>query len=126
MVAQTDRLTIIKSIKRILPAFCLAAFFAFSVSAEPSVLTDDETETLLANVVKPIFNVAGVPYDPKKIHILNDMSLNAFVSDGNHLFVHTGTIMRVANTNELFGLLAHETMPPWPLLWVRTDRLSTP
>lgn len=109
MVAQTDRLTIIKSIKRMLPAFCLAAFFAFNVSAEPSVLTDDETETLLANVVKPIFNAAGVPYDPNRIHILNDMSLNAFVSDGNHLFVHTGTLIEVKNTNELFGILAHET-----------------
>ena len=109
MVAQTNRLTVIKKIQKMLPAFCLAAFLAFGVSAAPVVLSDDETETFLADVVKPIFHAAGIPYDSNKIHILNDMSLNAFVSDGNHLFVHTGTLIEVKNTNELFGILAHET-----------------
>lgn len=106
MVAQINRL---KSIKKILSVLLLTILFVSNASAQPSVLTDDETQTFLEDVIKPIFNVAGVPYNPEKIHILNDMSLNAFVSDGNHLFIHTGTLIGVKNTNELFGVLAHET-----------------
>lgn len=87
----------------------LTVFFACRAIAAPSVLTDDETQSFLEKVIKPIFHAAGVSYDPQKIHILNDMSLNAFVSDGNHLFVHTGTLIAVQNTNELYGILAHET-----------------
>jgi len=109
MVAKTDWLKILRIMRKTLFAFCFAIFFAFQAMAEPSVLSDDETETLLENVLRPIFKAAGVVYDSNKIHILNDMALNAFVSDGNHLFVYTGTLMNVRNTNELFGVLAHET-----------------
>ena len=108
MVAQINRLKIIKGLQKVFFGLSLL-LFASVASAEPTILSDDETETLLANIVKPIFNVAGVSYYQDKIHILNDMSLNAFVSDGNHLFVHTGTILNVQNANELFGVLAHET-----------------
>jgi len=106
MVAQINRL---KVIKKILPILFGVTLLASNVSAQPSVLTDDETQTFLAEVIKPIFSVAGIPYQQNKVHILDDMSLNAFVSDGNHLFVHTGTLINVKNTNELFGILAHET-----------------
>ena len=72
-------------------------------------MTDDETETFICNIVEPIFKTAGVSYDPHRIHLLNDMTLNAFVSDGNHLFVHTGTLLKASNVNEISGILAHET-----------------
>ncbi len=109
MVAQTDRLSIIKLLQKLLSSFILAAVFAFNAYAEPSVLVDDETHELLIHIVKPIFKTAGVTFDKNKIHILNDMSLNAFVTDGNHLFVHTGTLLKASNVNELSGILAHET-----------------
>ena len=106
MVAQINRL---KLIKKILPILFGVILFTSNVSAQPSILSDDETQTFLAEVIKPLFRVAGIPYNQNKVHILDDMSLNAFVSDGNHLFVHTGTLIGVKNTNELFGILAHET-----------------
>ncbi|HCU58631.1 MAG TPA: hypothetical protein DIC64_01480 [Alphaproteobacteria bacterium] len=108
MVAQIDRIKN-KLLIRLLLGLILSAVFAFGASAAPSLLTDDEMETLIKEIVKPIFKVANVSFDENRIHLLNDMSLNAFVSDGNHLFVHTGTILKAENVNEISGILAHET-----------------
>jgi len=108
MVAKTDWVKS-KFLLKLLLGFFLSAVFTFSAYAMPSLLTDDETETLIQEIVQPIFKVAGISYDSNKIHLLNDMSMNAFVSDGNHLFVHTGTLLKARNVNELSGILAHET-----------------
>ncbi len=87
----------------------MASVLVCKANAEPSLLTDDETQALLENIIQPIFKVADVPYDKNRIHILNETSLNAFVTDGNHMFVHVGTLMNAKNVNELSGILAHET-----------------
>ena len=106
MVAQVNRL-VIKSFGIV---FVLCALLAGRARADvPSLLIDDESETFLANVVRPIFKVAGIAFDPNRVHILDDMSLNAFISDGNHLFVHAGTLIAAQNVNEITGILAHET-----------------
>ena len=108
MVAQINRLNIYTKIKVVLWAFMFVPAAVIKCCAEPMILVDDETETLLYHISKPIFDAAGIPCYEDKIHILDDMSLNAFVSDGNHLFVHTGTILEAKNANELFGIVAHE------------------
>lgn len=108
MVAQINRLRQKFNFKQLICLFGML-FYAVKAFAEPILLSDDETETLLENIVRPIFNVAGVTYDPNKIHLLDDMSLNAFVSDGNNLFVNVGTLMAADNVNEISGILAHET-----------------
>ena len=36
-------------------------------------------------------------------------SLNAFVSGGQNIFIHTGLIIAAENPNEIIGVLAHET-----------------
>ncbi|MBR1600777.1 MAG: M48 family metalloprotease, partial [Alphaproteobacteria bacterium] len=106
MVEQVIRIT--RSIVFILLLF--AGLYIRPANAESMMLISDaETQNYLAQVVKPLFNAAGVRFSPNNIFIINDSSLNAFVSDGNYLFVHTGTIMKADNTNELSGILAHET-----------------
>lgn len=74
-----------------------------------NLISDEETEYLLGNIARPLFNAAGVNYNRNNIFIVNDGSLNAFVADGNNLFVHTGTIMAATSPNELAGVIAHET-----------------
>lgn len=76
---------------------------------ELALISDAETSDYLSKVVQPLFKAAGLPFDENKILIVNDNSLNAFVSDGNYLFINTGTLTEVDNTNELAGVLAHET-----------------
>jgi len=90
--------------------FALIIFSAGYVRAADMVLiSDTETQDYLASVVKPLFQAAGVAFNKNKLLIVNDSSLNAFVADGNYLFVHTGTLLAAKNTNELAGILAHET-----------------
>ncbi len=74
-----------------------------------SLISDAETESYLAKVVQPLFKAAGVNFNSNNIFIVSDNSLNAFVSDGNYLFVNTGTLLNIDDTNELAGILAHET-----------------
>ena len=74
-----------------------------------SLISDEETELFLQKVTRPLFKAAGVPFDRNKLHIVNDNTLNAFVSDGNNLFINTGTIISADGPDELRGVIAHET-----------------
>ncbi len=76
---------------------------------EIKLISDEETEQFLAEIISPLFKAAGVPFYRNNIFIVEDASLNAFVSDGNRMFVHTGTIIKADSANELSGVLAHET-----------------
>ena len=80
-----------------------------AVASDITLISDAETQNYLAAIVRPLFQAAGLSFNANKIFIVNDNSLNAFVSDGNYMFVNTGTILSVENTNELAGILAHET-----------------
>lgn len=113
MVAQINRLKNLaqRLCKKLLAGLCLAAVFIHQTQAEklPPIISDDETEELLNQIIQPIFKSADVAYNPNKIFILSDMSLNAFVSDGNYMFIHTGTLINADNINQLSGIIAHET-----------------
>ena len=88
---------------------CAAFLPKAAHSQEISLISDTETENYLAQVIKPLFKAAGVNFNSNNIFIVNDTSLNAFVSDGNYMFVNTGTLLNIDDTNELAGILAHET-----------------
>lgn len=87
-------------------AMVLAATPAF---AQVSGIRDAEIERLLRSYTDPILVAAGL--DPKgvKIYILNDPTLNAFVSNGQNIYIHTGLIMELDTPNQLIGVIAHET-----------------
>lgn len=109
MVAEVNRL-----IRKFLHCLLSAAvlFFCSAEKARSSGLTlisDAETQNYLAAVARPLFQAAGLTFNGNNVFIVSDTSLNAFVSDGNYLFVHTGTLLEADSTNELSGILAHET-----------------
>jgi len=74
-----------------------------------SIINDEETEQYLQAIIEPIFKANSIPFNRNEIFIVNDPSLNAFVSDGNNMFIHTGTLLNIKNSNELTGILAHES-----------------
>ena len=74
-----------------------------------TIISDEETESWLSDILIPIFKEANLPFDSSNIHIVKDDSLNAFVGDSNHMFIHTGTLLKADNTNQIEGVLAHET-----------------
>lgn len=90
--------------------FLQTALWGFRAEAqEIRLISDEETEAFLADVVQPLFNAADIPFARDRLYIVEDNSLNAFVAEGNRLFVHTGTLIRADSVNELAGVLAHET-----------------
>lgn len=72
-------------------------------------IRDAETEAYLRRMCDPIFVAAGL--DPTAVHIylVNDDSINAFVAEGQNVFVFTGLITAAPSPNALAGVLAHET-----------------
>lgn len=90
--------------------FLLLAFLASgNAQADINLITDEETEQYLAQVLKPIYKEAGIPFNRNNIYIVSDDSLNAFVGDGNNMFINTGTLIKAGSSNEIEGVLAHET-----------------
>jgi predicted Zn-dependent protease len=72
------------------------------------IIRDAETEALLRDYAKPIFNAAGLGAQGIKIHIVNDRAFNAFVVDGHNMFIHAGLIMSATTPNQVIGVIAHE------------------
>ena len=64
----------------------------------------------IAEYTAPIFKAAGVSSHNIKVHLINDTSFNAFVINGQHMFINTGAITQLKTyPNELIGVIAHET-----------------
>ena len=91
---------------------CITALL-FLLTAMPahalSLISDEETEVFLHQTLMPIFKAADTTFNPRRVYIVNDNALNAFVADGNNMFVTTGTLMAADSQNEISGILAHET-----------------
>lgn len=80
-----------------------------SAQRQMQFLSDAETEHTIRDMVRPVFEAAGLNPESINIVLINDRSLNAFVSGGQNIFIHTGLLLEVANSNQLIGVIAHET-----------------
>ncbi|MGE0765992.1 MAG: M48 family metalloprotease [Hyphomicrobiaceae bacterium] len=74
-----------------------------------SFIRDTEIERLLNDYSRPIFRVAGLGSQSIAMRIVKHDSFNAFVLDGQNVFVHTGTLMQSDTPNQVIGVIAHET-----------------
>lgn len=74
-----------------------------------SLIRDAETENFLYDLTKPIFKAAGLNPDDITIYIVNDSSLNSFVSGGQNVFINTGLIEKYTDPDVLIGVIAHES-----------------
>ena len=75
----------------------------------PGFIRDTEIENLLDEYSKPIFKVAGLGQQPIRIRILQQDGFNAFVVDGQNVFINSGTLMMAKTPNQVIGVIAHET-----------------
>lgn len=100
--------TLAKTIRLYVLGLLAAALTPWGAQAQ-SLLSDAETEWFLREITNPIFEVAAL--DPASVHfyIVNDNRLNAFVTGGQNIFIHTGLILETDDVNEVIGVLAHET-----------------
>jgi predicted Zn-dependent protease len=91
-------------------ALGLAVVPVFQASAQQiSLIRDAETEALLADYTAPIFRAANLSSHNIKVHLISDNSFNAFVINGQNMFINTGAIMLSETPNMLIGVIAHET-----------------
>jgi predicted Zn-dependent protease len=74
-----------------------------------SLIRDAEIERTLRSYAEPIFAAAGLAPKDVSIYIVNDPQINAFVAEGQNLFMNTGTLLRLERPRELIGIIAHET-----------------
>lgn len=93
----------------VLITICL--FMPYSrVQCKPlSIIRDTEMEQYTIKNVKRLFKAAGLNQNAADVVFIQDDTLNAFVAGGSTVFIHTGLITNVDNSDEFFGVLAHET-----------------
>ena len=86
----------------------LALALALPARAQ-SVIRDAEIEGTIRQIADPIFTAARLDKDSIKIFILSDDKLNSFVAGGQNLFLNTGLLIRAENSDQIAGVIAHET-----------------
>ena len=74
-----------------------------------SLIRDAETESIIRTYATPLFQAAGLSPSAIKVYLVRDPSLNAFVTTGLRMFIHTGLLMRAEDPLEVIGVIAHET-----------------
>ena len=72
------------------------------------LLRDPDIEHGLQKLANPILRAAGLNGEAIKVLIVNEMSLNAFVIDHNHIFIHAGLVLELQNADQLQSIIAHE------------------
>ena len=92
----------------LLASLALVLPTAGSVANAQSILRDAETEHFFRDISKDMIVAAGL--EPKNVQIvlINDPSINAFVTGGQNVFIHSGLVIAADNVNELQGVIAHE------------------
>jgi predicted Zn-dependent protease len=73
------------------------------------LIRDAEIEGLLRLYAKPIFKAAGLNAASVRVYVIANPQINAFVSGGQRMFVHTGLFTQSKTPNEVIGVIAHET-----------------
>ncbi len=96
-----------KRLATFLALFCLAMFAGTPAMAQ-TILRDAETESMLAEISRPIIIAAGLSPNNVRVVMIQDNSINAFVAGGQIVYIHSGLLDKASNANEVQGVIAHE------------------
>ena len=86
----------------------IALALSSSMASAKGLIRDAELERALQNLAKPIVRAAGFGSNRIRILIINDDTLNAFVVDSRHIFIHSGLIRRLKTPEAVQSVIAHE------------------
>ncbi|MDR1560940.1 MAG: M48 family metalloprotease [Holosporaceae bacterium] len=91
--------------------FVISILFCVSINvyANLQIIRDAEIEETLAEIVKPIFSVAGLRQESAKIFVINSNIINAFTIGNGYIFVTSELLLHFENPLPLIGILCHET-----------------
>jgi predicted Zn-dependent protease len=74
----------------------------------PSIIRDAEIENTLRDYATPLLESAGLSPQAVRIILIDDKTINAFVSGGQNLFFYTGLLRETDDVGQLVGVMAHE------------------
>lgn len=97
----------------------IAALLAAALAAPPAhaqtgsarnmtIIRDTEIEQLMRDYTRPVLKAAGIKPRDVKVVLIGDRSFNAFIADGRHIYINTGSLIDAQTPNEVIGVLAHE------------------
>ena len=98
----------LKKFKFLLILFKIIFLYAENTKLFANYIRDTELEAALSDWSRPIFKAAKINPEKIKIHVISDNSINAFVIDGNNMFLHTGLITKAGSASGIIGVIAHE------------------
>ena len=76
--------------------------------ADTGILRDSETEALFRDLSKPLMEAAGLDPDSAKVVLLGDLEINAFVAQGQVVYLQSGLILASDDVGQVQGVVAHE------------------
>jgi len=82
---------------------------AVTPSWAQSGIRDTEIERIIRGYADPVLKAAGIPPKSVDIYLLNDPSINAFVTRGSDMYIHTGLLVQADRPAQVIGVIAHET-----------------
>ncbi|WP_101067800.1 M48 family metalloprotease [Roseovarius salinarum] len=92
-----------------LAALCALLAVALADPARAlSLLRDPDIEHALNRLSEPVLKAAGLSPTRTQILMIDDRSLNAFVIDRDHIFLHSGLILKMDTPAMLQAVIAHE------------------
>ena len=74
-----------------------------------SLLRDAEIEDTIRVYATPLFEAAGLDPTAIRIHLVDSNQINAFVTQGNNMFIFSGLLTQTNDPNQIIGVIAHET-----------------
>jgi predicted Zn-dependent protease len=74
----------------------------------PQILRDTETEALFRDMSVPLVKAGGLDPNSVKVTLLNDPEINAFVAQGQTVYLQSGLLEAADNVNQVQGVVAHE------------------
>ncbi|WP_037349508.1 M48 family metallopeptidase, partial [Anaplasma marginale] len=95
----------------------MRAFFIFTLCSalilSPDALCmrvfrDSEVENVVKKISTPLFAAANVDSSTVRVFVVDDYSINAYVSSGGDLFIHKGLILFSRDPSVIVGVIAHE------------------
>jgi len=101
-------ITKLRHIIKTLAILIFGALFAVQPVMAQSILRDAETEEFLKEISRPLIIAAKLDPNNVEVVMVNDPSINAFVSRGQIIYLHTGLIKVSSTANEIQGVIAHE------------------
>lgn len=93
---------------RLVAAFLLLFVAMARPAMAQSILRDSETELLFRDISKPLIVAAGLDPGSVKVVLINDPSINAFVAQGQVVYIHSGLLAASDNVGQLQAVIAHE------------------